>query len=106
MNKVVPNLLIQVDTVSYHHKTGPLDTAARLHALPDNHLGQHDHSDGFTTALGMPHNTISSISTVLKQNSLHALFNCKILLVAADLLHIVIVDDKITNQIQQPIRVQ
>lgn len=54
----------------------------------------------------MPNNTVTSVFVVLKQNSLHALFNCKILLVAANLLHIVIVDDKITNQIQQPIRMQ
>ena len=97
MNKVIPDLFIQVDAISYHHKAGPLDAAARLHALPQNHLGQHNHGNGFAAALGMPNNTISSISTVLKQNSLHALFNCKILLVAADLLHIVIVDDKIAD---------
>ena len=97
MNEVIPDLFIQVDAVSYHHKAGPLDAAARLHALPQNHLGQHDHGNGFAAALGMPNNTTSSISTVLKQNSLHALFNCKILLVAADFLHIVIVDDKIAD---------
>ena len=106
MNEVIPDLFIQVDAVSYHHKAWSLDAAARLHALPQNHLGQHDHGNGFAAALGMPNNTISSINTVLKQNSLHALFNCKILLVSADFLHIVIVDDKVTNQIQQSLRVQ
>ena len=105
MNEVIPDLFIQVDAVSYHHKAGPLDVA-RLHALPDNHLGQHDHSDSFTTALCVPNNTVTSVFAVLQQNSLHALFNCKILLVATDFLYIVIVDDKIANQIQQPIRVQ
>ena len=47
----------------------------------------------------MPDNAVTSIFAVLQQDSFHALFHGKILLIAADLLHIVVVDDEITDQV-------
>jgi len=106
MDKVISDLLIQIDTVRNHDKARFPDLAFGLHALPGDHLCQHNHRDRFAAALRMPDNTVSGVRIVSQQNAIHALFNRKILLISTDLFHIVIVDDKVADQVQQPLRMQ
>ena len=106
VNEVITNLFIQINAVSNHNKARLLDWTVWLHAFTNNHLCQHNHRDRFATTLGMPNNTVSCVGVVPHQNTIHTLFDCKVLLVSAYLFHIIIIDDKVTNQIQQPLRVQ
>ena len=106
MDKVISNLFIQIDTIRDHNKPRFPDLAFWFHALPGDHLCQHNHRDSFAAALRMPDNTVSGVRIVSQQNAIHALFNRKILLISTDLFHIVIVDDKVVDQVQQPLRMQ
>ena len=54
----------------------------------------------------MPQHTASCVFTVFQKNSVHALFDGEILLVAADLFDVIVVDNKVANEIQQAFRMQ
>ena len=106
VNKVIPDLFVQIDTVSYHHKTRLFDHAIRLHTLTQNHFGQHNHSESFSAALCVPNHSISGICAVFQQNTIHAFFYRKVLFIPANFLYIVIVNNEVADQIQQSLRVQ
>jgi hypothetical protein len=50
----------------------------------------------------VPHNSASRIGAVFQQNPIHALFHGKELLISADFFDIVVIDDEIPDQVQQP----
>ena len=54
----------------------------------------------------MPKHTASCVFAVFQKNSVHALFDGEILLVAADLFDVIVVDNKVANDIQQALRMQ
>ena len=70
-------------------------------------LCQHNHSQALTATLGVPHHTTLAVTlAVLLLNSLDNLFDCKILLITADLLHIGIKQHEVANQFHDPLRAE
>ena len=66
MNEVISNLLVEVDSVGNHDKTGLFNWAVLFHAFTKNNLCEHNHRNCFSTALCMPHNAVSCVGTVFQ----------------------------------------
>ena len=76
MDKIISDLFIQIDAIRDHNKPRFPDLAFGFHALPGDHLCQHNHRDRFCRfALRMPDNTVSGVRIVSlsKMRSMHFL---------------------------------
>ena len=90
------NLSVQFLPVGYDDNTGM--TSCQLH---QDILRQHDHGQALAAALRMPdHAALPVAFLVVLGNRLHNLFDGKILLIAADLFHIGIKENKIADQLK------
>ena len=96
MNKVIPQLLDQIQTVAHQHKTRIVYTL-----VSDNALHEHNHCQGFTATLSMPNDAASGGAIILTVDATHRIFNAKELLISGDLLNTAIIQNKEPDNIQQ-----
>ena len=96
MDKVVPQLLNQIQAVTYEHK------ARIFYALiRDNTLDHHDHGEGFAAALRVPDYTAAACTIILSVDAAHDVFHTEVLLISGHLFHAAVIEDIEAHEVEK-----
>ena len=95
----VGNLAVEVGAVGHHH-----DSRARYLPQLGYGLGQQHHGERLAAPLRVPHHAALALAVVESPHPRNNLLDREILLIAGQLLDAPVVDRKVVNEVEQPLR--